>query len=323
MSTLLIVSLLHGCTAVVITRLEKELPCIVPHPNTTGRKMVEFVGLMLSTTLIMIISGYVVVVHLLFKELRNLFGKLLLCYSLSVVSVCAIVDTLLLLHYRIVTNSQELCHVTIAFMLAVISIEVFATCLLTHLAYLMYHSYHLKPELPKVRSIRLFRCYMTYEVVTIMLAVLLILLYDIPSDNGRYTLLADGHCSFLNQYVYPTLVLMYVIACIYKAVQMGMFTVYLYYAYKTYNTISDPSTSSKQQKKLFKIAVTMAATVGVSFFIFLSVFIVDVNYLPIIAFVGSVYLLIQQGVIMISFMVTKRMRQLWRHCLAERFRVKL
>ncbi|XP_065892622.1 uncharacterized protein [Dysidea avara] len=301
LSTLLIVSLLHGCTAVVITRLEKELPCIVPHPNTTGRKMVEFVGLMLSTTLIMIISGYVVVVHLLFKELRNLFGKLLLCYSLSVVSVCAIVDTLLLLHYRIVTNSQELCHVTIAFMLAVISIEVFATCLLTHLAYLMYHSYHLKPELPKVRSIRLFRCYMTYEVVTIMLAVLLILLYDIPSDN----------------------VLMYVIACIYKAVQMGMFTVYLYYAYKTYNTISDPSTSSKQQKKLFKIAVTMAATVGVSFFIFLSVFIVDVNYLPIIAFVGSVYLLIQQGVIMISFMVTKRMRQLWRHCLAERFRVKL
>jgi len=321
--SLIVTTPTHGCNTVVFARLDNEFSCVAPHPMAAGSEMMEFLGLMLSTTLIMIVSGYVAVVHLLFKELRNLFGKLLLCYSLSIVSVCIIVDILLLLHYKIVTNSQALCHITtITFMLAVISVEVFATSLLTHLAYLMYRSYHLKPELPKARSIFLFRCYIAYEIVTVLFTVFLILLSDIPADKSRYTLLADGHCNFLNQNAYTTLVLMYVIACSYKVVQVGMFMVYLYYAYKTYNIISDPLASNRQQKKLFKIAATMGATVGVSFFIFLSVFLVDMSYLPIIAIVGSVYLLLQQAVIMISFM-TNRVRQLWKQCLAQRCRIKL
>ena len=50
---------------------------------------------MVLATLITIVTGYNAVVHLVFKELHNPFGKLVILYSLSVVSQCAVIAVII------------------------------------------------------------------------------------------------------------------------------------------------------------------------------------------------------------------------------------
>ena len=108
-----------------------------------------------------IVSGYVLIVHLLFKELHTIFGKLLMFYSSSVMSMSTSVIALLLMHHLITVNSQMICHTTmIIFIMAFVAYELFAAIILTHLAYTMYCCYKLKSGISTKRKPSLFRCYL-------------------------------------------------------------------------------------------------------------------------------------------------------------------
>ena len=71
----------------MIAKLEKEPLCFTPSSYSSGING-RFVGSLVLAILIGLTSGCNVVVHLVFKELHNTFGKLVIFYSLSVVFQC-------------------------------------------------------------------------------------------------------------------------------------------------------------------------------------------------------------------------------------------
>ena len=60
----------------------------------------------------MIMVAYILFVYLLFKELHTMFGKLLILYSLSILSMCGSSVVLSIMHHQIMINSQIICHTT-------------------------------------------------------------------------------------------------------------------------------------------------------------------------------------------------------------------
>ena len=146
--SLLIVTPTDGLTSMVIAKLDDELPCLKYHSTTDGIQMViEPVRGIIFSLIIMFVSLYILIVNLLFKELHTLCGKLLVLYNLCIVCTSINIIILISTNYWIIVNSQIICHsVMISFMMSDTGSELFATTLLTHLAYLMYRSYWLKPE---------------------------------------------------------------------------------------------------------------------------------------------------------------------------------
>ena len=134
----------------------------------------------------MVVSAYVIIVHLLFKTLRSsLLGKLLMFHNLFVVLRSISVTALDLMHFLIAVNSQTTCHIiTIIFALTFAGNELFATNILTHCAYLMYHCYHLKSEISKKRSKFLFRYYTAFAAFTLILLFFVTIAYDWRTRNG-------------------------------------------------------------------------------------------------------------------------------------------
>ena len=303
----LIVTPIDDHTSVVVAKKsDDDLPCY--HNYAANDSQIgQLVGSLTLTSLIMMVSGYILIVHLLFKELRSLFGKLLIFYSLSIVSLCADVIALLLMHYWIIVKSEIICYTaTITFMIASTSIELFATNLLAHLAYIMYRCYNLKAEITKKRSQFLFRCYLAYAFIALILLFFVAITYDWRTGNGRYTLLSNGHCNFIDQYSYKTLFLSDSFIFINKPIQIIMLLAYLVYFYKFHVNTGAGTANVQYNRELLKIAIAMGATIGLSFFIYIFQ-IFDSDYSDIISISGTVLLFIQQVLIMSVFLCTKKM----------------
>ena len=107
------------------------------------------------------------------------------------------------------------------------SSEIFGTNILSFLAYLMYHCYHLKSEVSKKTSQFLFRCYTAYAVFVHILLFFVTIAYDWRTGNGKYTILANGHCNHIDYSTYNTLYFSNYIVGINKFLQIMMFLVYL------------------------------------------------------------------------------------------------
>ena len=254
-----IVTSTHGHTSVVIAKnADNDFLCYhnyTPNDSPIG----ELVGALTLTSLIMMVSGYILIVHLFFKELRTLFGKLLMFYSLSIVSLCADIIALLLMYHWIIVNSEIICYIAmVTFMITSTIIELFATDILTYLAYIMYHCYHLKSEISKKRSQFLFRCYLTYAFIVLILLFFVTITYDWRTGNSRFTLLPNGHCNFIDQYSYNTLFLSDTFIAINKLVQIIMLVAYIVYFYKFHVNIGDTQIfNSRYTQELLKIAIAV------------------------------------------------------------------
>ena len=306
--SLLIVTPIDDHTSMVVTKIaDDNLPCLDYHNHTTS----QIVGPLTLTSLIIMVSGYILLVHLLFKELRTLFGKLLIFYSLSIVSMSAAAIALFLMHRWIIVKSEIICYTAMmTFMITYTSIELFATNLLTHLAYVMYRCYNLKAEISKRRSQILFRCYLAYALITLILFFFVTIAYDWRTGNGRYTLLPNGHCNFISTYSYKTLILNDTFVFINKLIQIIMLLTYLVYFYKFNVNIGAGNVNVLQyNQELLKIAIAMGATIGLSFFVY-AILIFGPEYSNIIGISGTALLFIQQVLIMSIFTYTKKMSTL-------------
>ena len=306
--SLLIVTSIDGHTSMVIAKIDAELSC--PKYQDVGQ-IGEFVVKLILTSLMFLVSGYVCMVHLLFKELRSLFGKLLIFYSLGVMSTSTSVIALLLMNHLIMVNSQTICHTAlIVFIMAAATYEVFATNILTHLAYTMYRCHKLKSGMSDKRSQFLFRCYLAYALITLVLLFFFVIPYDWRTGNGRYTLLPNGHCAFVDDYSYETLFLAEIPTAINKLIQMSMFIAYIVYYIKFNMKIRSTQTSIRYNRDLFRIAIAMGATFDLSYFVFIFL-VFDSEYVDtIIGVSGALSLLIQQCVIMMIFLNTDKMSRL-------------
>ena len=318
--SLLIVTPKDGHTSMVITKIDDELPCL-EYLNTTDNSHTIHHYVQVITTLLQIpVCTYTLTVHLLFKNLRrSLFGKLLMFYNLFVVSKNITAIVLLIMHYWITVNSQTVCHIaTIAFILTLAGEEVFTTNILYHSAYIMYRCYHVKTAMSKKRSEYLFRHYIAYAGFTLILLFFVAIAHDWRTGMDKYTILPNGHCSFADPSSYSTFYLFVFIAFINKVLQMMMFSAYLYYLYKFNLNVraAQVTLDVRYSRKLFRIATAMGASIGFSFFVyFLVVFIPE--YTDIIISGSGTVDLIQQVVIMTSFMCTKKMYAKCKACCLE------
>ena len=118
-------------TALVIAKMDDELACVTP--NMAADTNPNYILLILMVTVIVLVSGYNVIIHLMYQELRNLVGKLLMLYSFFMVVRTITALLLLILNDQIIVDSEATCYaVTVVVMIACISSEAVATCMLTH-----------------------------------------------------------------------------------------------------------------------------------------------------------------------------------------------
>ena len=109
--SLLVVTPVDGHTSMEIAKIDNEMPCL-EYCNTNDGSQITAVFLLqlILASLSLIVNGYIITVHLLFKELRTIFGKLLMFYSFGVMSMSSSVAALALMHQLITVNSQMICH---------------------------------------------------------------------------------------------------------------------------------------------------------------------------------------------------------------------
>ena len=187
--SVIVINPTDGQTSSVIARHDNELSCVLPDSMVHEDNHIgQFIGSMIISTLIMTVSGYILIVNLLFKQLHNLMGKLMMSYNFTLVCQCIIIIVWLLLYYQIPVNSRITCHtITILYIITSLGIETITACILTYLANLMYYSYNLK-TMSKSKSKFLYKCYTAYVIGTIIFFLFVIIAYDLKAGNGKYTI---------------------------------------------------------------------------------------------------------------------------------------
>ena len=125
---------------------ENEEPCFPVHTESSP----FVIGVLTSFSVTLgFVRAYIVVVHLLFPELRTVFGILLISHNAAGLVVIAFFMPLYLLHYVIALGSQLVCQSFMyMFMFTVMTTESYITCILFHIAYTMYLIYKLRSEMP-------------------------------------------------------------------------------------------------------------------------------------------------------------------------------
>ena len=95
-----------------------------------------------------------------------------------------------------------------------------------------------------------------------------------------------------------------------------MFSAYLVYLYKFNLNVRSAQVTLPYSRKLFRIATAMGAIVGLSLFVYTLVAALP-EYSDVLFTSGAVASLIQQTVIMISFICTKKVHDLCKACFSR------
>ena len=307
--SLLVVTPTDGKTSMIISKNEPELSCLIP--NTADNFIIQIVGIIL-LPILALISGYIAAVHMIFKELRSTFGKLMMYYNIAVIIQCANTFALNITRHNIAVHSTFLCYLfNSMFMQSAVVGETFSTCALAYLAYIMHHSYKSR-QLTDQLNKKLYKYSIIYVLGNLLLFDIFILGYDFGTGTYKHTILPNGHCSFFVQSEYDTIRVFHVLNNINRALKGLLIVTYFTYHYKVSKTLrmvhSLAMGTDTQQNQLFlKIAITMGATLGISQIFFTASWFFDNE---IALRIGGFFFIIQQCVIMSFYMCTKKMSRL-------------
>jgi len=299
-----------GQTSILIPKNEPELLCSTFNANDDSNA--QFIGLVTGVTLIELVSGYIFVIHFIFKELHNAFGKLMMFFNISIVWRCASVTVLAVMHFKIAVYSKAFCFLFMhTFTQSIIVSDGFATCIIAYLAYIMYCTYKRKLVTESINK-KILKYSMIYTFGSLILLDIFMISYDFGTGTFKHIILPNGHCSFFDQPEYDTTVIVHANGTLNKAIGTLLFVVYFIYYYKLnkmLKVVRDMANVDRQHNQLFlRVALTMAATLGVTQVFIVMNRIIDIK--QILRVVPAVSLLIQQCVIMILCMCTKKMSQL-------------
>ena len=310
--SLLVVTPTDGQTSLVISKNEPELFCSTIH-NISDDHFFTPVIRTFMLILLILLSGYIAVVHLIFKELRTTFGKLMIFYSIGIASANANIFGLLITHYKITVYSTMPCYLFFfLFMQSQMANEGFVTCIIAYLAYIMRHSYKCR-QMNKEINKKLYKYSIVYVLGSLLVFNIFIVSYDFGTDAFKHVILPNGHCSFINPTEYDTIGISHANHTLNKFIQITLLVVYFVYYYKlnkmlkmVHNMVAN--TDQQHNRWFFKIAITMGATIGISQFLF--GYITFFKQTNIVGIVGGLSLLVQQSVIVILLMCSKKVSKL-------------
>ena len=302
----IIVTTTNGQTSLLIPKNEPELSCVTYNPK------VQLVILQLITmTLTALVSGCIITVHLIFKELRSIFGKLIIFYNIASIGFSIASNTLIMMSYKTPVYSITFCYL-IAFSTMQLQVvgEGFATCISAYIAYIMYQSCHYR-EVTKAFNKKFYKCSIIYVLGLLLLFDIFIVGYDFGTGTYKHVTLPNGHCTYFDRPDYDTFTIFYATTSLSKIIQVLMFVVCFVYYYKVKKMLKrhdKKNDDMEQNQLLFKIALTMGATIGISRFALLLDKVIDTDFILVSA--GLISLLVQQCAIMFLFMCSKKMSQL-------------
>ena len=196
--SLIVTTPTDGHTSVVIAKLEKEVPCI--KPNSMAYEYLILAITFPAVRLLVTVSGCIVVMHLIFKELRTVVGKLLMIYNSALVCYTIITMSALVTQYNIAVSSYVVCYMfALAIMLVGVSIEATVTCILHKTVHAMYSSNKLRRVTPE-QSNRHFKYYKIYILGAMLLTLFFIISYDAATGNYKAVIQPNGLCTYLNDH---------------------------------------------------------------------------------------------------------------------------
>ena len=303
----LVVTPTDGQTSMIISKNESELFCFTLDDST-----IRQVIAMIMVAFTALVSGYIAVVHMMFKQLRSTFGKLMMFYNIGVTCQCANVISLSITSHNITVHSTMVCYLfNSMFMQIAVVNEAFGTCMLAYLAYIMRHSYKSR-QLTKQLNKTLYKYSIIFVLGQLLVFNIFVLSYDFGTGTYEHALLPNGHCSFFVRSGYDTVGIYHAFGYVYQAIQSLLIITYFIYHYKTNKMLrmvrSMANTDTQQNQLFLKIAITMGATVGISHIIFATSWYLD-SEIPLRRISGF-FFIIQQCVIMSFYMCTKKMSQL-------------
>ena len=127
------------------------------------------------------LSWYIIAIHLMFKELQTLFGKLLMLYNIAVVFLSIGFAGIFIRLLHVALNSLAFCYGTrIGYMLSVVTLEALGTSLLHHFVVTLRCCYKLRPGMSEQTSQHHFR---EYTMATTFLVLFLIISYNAVTGN--------------------------------------------------------------------------------------------------------------------------------------------
>ena len=302
--SLLITTSRGNQTSLVIAKDEAELWCA----NAEDR--VFLVVLVVLSSVIVFASGYILTIHLIFPELRNTIGKILIISSSAMILLQVSNVAITLMNTEIALDSLFICRIVVqASIQAYMVREACSTCILAYVVHMMNRSDNLKQGMPK----HLFRFYMAYLIGSLVIFNISAILYDAATGDADQLLLPSGHCEIGHVGQYDVMYIMVAYGTLNKAVQVGLFVVYLFYFYK-FST--EGHVGHKQtHRRLSKIAVNIGATVGIAKVAWFILALTGQAELGVI--IGIFILTIQEFVIMAIFMCNKKVAGLCKQKLGK------
>jgi len=313
-NSLIVTTPIDGRTSEVISKLGNELPCI--NSDGTFDYRVQEVVEIIEFSLTFIVSGYIIAIHIMFKELQNLLGKLLVLHSICVLGLCIAYFGILLTPLQPIIDLLAFCYVSIiSLMLSSVGIEALATCILSYIAMIMRRMYKRRSRISKEASQRHFRRYVIYTLGTILLVLFLIICFDAATGNYKDVLHKDGRCVSFEVGAYSALQIGIIISTINKIAQLVQFITYLYYMYKIRKDIDGVDGSSEVNPYLHKLAAAMGVFIGLSYFLFTLTAIFDLA-MVVIPFTQALFLM-QQSAVVAIFLCSKKVRHLHKECFSK------
>ena len=183
--SLIVTTPTDGHTSTGIAKQENVLPCLKPAGRFDDHWFLIVVVVVMHLLLV-VVSGYTIAVHAMFKELQNLFGKLIMFCSAAVLCL-SIPYTGLLVGRLLATHSLVFCYLFLnGSLLSVVSYEASGACVFNHIAFTMHHSYKLRSPMSKETSQHHFRFYAVYTLG--------IICFDVAIGNYKDVLLPNGQC---------------------------------------------------------------------------------------------------------------------------------
>ena len=212
-------------TSMVITKHGDDLSFYcVSVLNSVLLPLIVSSVILLTAQLLMI--SYIIIVHMLIKELRTSFGVLLMFYNGGIVFQCVTTYLLTLSTFVVPTNSQPICYsILFAVMQGTMIIEELGVFILAHVAVVMYYSHNLRTDIPVKK---LFKCYITYVLAMHALFSSFIFGYDAATGEYSYVIWGNGYYNTLFS-MYDTQTIALISANVNKMLQVIFFTIFLVY----------------------------------------------------------------------------------------------
>ena len=253
----------------LISKNDPEMFC--SSSNTTDDANILIAAGAVTLLLSSLFSGSIAVLLLLFKELRNAFGKLMIIHSIAASLATFFVFIILIMHESIAVHSITPCYLTyFAFMQSSMISEGSATCIIAYLAYVMRQSCK-SIEVKKVQNKQFYENSMKYIFGSLLLCDILIFSYDFGTATFQHVVLPNGHCSFNDQLENDAVKIAQANNVLNKISQNILLVAHFVYYYKLNKMLRMIRTLAvkvdhQQNRLYFKLAITMAATIGIAQF---------------------------------------------------------